>query len=75
MILRGDQQQESYGELGRERQLQRPQEAGDDQQPGQAENEMKNRISPSEEVVRSAAGTEQRGKPEKETARDRYVAG
>jgi hypothetical protein len=47
MILRGDEQNQRYCALCRERQLQRPEKSGDDQQPGQAEYEMENRISPS----------------------------
>jgi hypothetical protein len=56
MILRADQQQRGGRELGRQRELQRPQEAADDQQPGQAEDEMENRRSPSAKAGSDRAG-------------------
>ena len=47
MVLRRDQEKDGGDKLGSKWQLQRPQEAGDDQQPGQAKDEVKNRESPS----------------------------
>jgi hypothetical protein len=46
MVLRGCEQQYSQHALCRERQLQRPDEAGDDQQGGQADDEIENQFSP-----------------------------
>jgi hypothetical protein len=48
MVLRADQQQPGDDKLGRERQLQRPDKTGHDQQPGQAEYEMENQVSPTD---------------------------
>src|SRR3981081_3684776 len=46
MVLRGREQEYRQHDLCRERQLQRPNEAGDDQQGGQADYEMENQFSP-----------------------------
>jgi hypothetical protein len=46
MILRCCEQERGHRDFRRERQLQRPEKAGHDQQTGQAQDEMENQSSP-----------------------------